>query len=337
MFETFRVLVKQFIIITSISFAYSQISPKEILTMEFRHIEAFVAVSDRGSFTLAAGQLHLTQSAVSQLVARLEDELGETLFLRHGSHVEPTQAGLRLLSLAADVLNARRTFIEHAKPGGTTPTGRLRVGTISAATAYLWASTYQAFTVAYPKIDLDVRATSRTLDTADAIVSGTLDVGFMPFPLSHVRLSGHVLGRHQALLVAAPDHPLARQRKLRVKDLSEARFILYEDRMNFRRMADHFFQEIGTVPNVVLETNDTHLIRAMVEVGMGIALLPDWSIQSELKSGRLVVLKSPGPPLQEEFGVVHLARGASTLAQLFARFCVERTNLLPEVARRNRT
>jgi DNA-binding transcriptional LysR family regulator len=305
--------------------------------MEFRHIEAFIAVADRGSFTRAAGQLHLTQSAVSQLVARLEEELGETLFLRHGNHVEPTQAGLSLLSSAVDVLNARRTFVEHARPGGTSPSGRLRVGTISAATAYLWATTYQAFTVAYPKIDLDVRATSRTLDTADAIVGGMLDVGFMPFPLNQSRLSGHVLGRHQALLVAAPDHPLARRRRLRVQDLSEARFILYEDRMNFRRMADNFFQEIGTAPNVVLETNDTHLIRAMVEVGMGIALLPDWSIQSELASGRLVVLKSPGPTLAEEFGVVHLARGASTLAQLFARFCVERTNLLPEVARLRRS
>lgn len=304
--------------------------------MEFRHIEAFVAVADRGSFTRAAGQLHLTQSAVSQLVARLEDELGETLFLRHGSRVETTQAGLRLLTAAAEVLNARRTFIEHASPGGAAPSGRLRVGTISAATAYLWATTYQAFTVVYPKIELDVRATSRTLDTADAIVGGALDVGFMPFPLSHSRLSGHVLGRHQALLVAAPDHPLVRLRRLRVQDLSEARFILYEDRMNFRRMADHYFHAIGTAPNVVLETNDTHLIRAMVEVGMGIALLPDWSIQSELASGRLVALKSPGPPLEEDFGVVHLARGAPTLARLFARFCVERTDLLPEVARLHR-
>jgi DNA-binding transcriptional LysR family regulator len=175
--------------------------------MEFRHIEAFLAVADRGSFTRAAGQLHLTQSAVSQLVARLEDELGETLFLRHGSRVETTQAGLRLLTTAAEVLNARRTFIEHASPGGAAPSGRLRVGTISAATAYLWATTYQAFTVAYPKIELDVSATSRTLDTADAIVGGALDVGFMPFPLSNSRLSGLVLGRHQALLVAAPDHP----------------------------------------------------------------------------------------------------------------------------------
>lgn len=304
--------------------------------MEFRHIEAFVAVADRGSFTRAAGQLHLTQSAVSQLVARLEDELGETLFLRHGSRVETTQAGLRLLPAAAEVLNARRAFVEHGSPGRTVPSGRLRVGTISAATAYLWTRTYQAFTVAYPEIELDVRATSRTLDTADAIVGGALDVGFMPFPLNHGRLSGHVLGRHQALLVAARDHPLAQRRRLRVQDLSEARFILYEDRMNFRRMADHYFREIGTAPDVVLETNDTHLIRAMVEVGMGIALLPDWSIQAELANGRLVALKSPGPSLEEEFGVVHLARGAPTLARLFARFCVERNDLLPQVARLGR-
>lgn len=304
--------------------------------MEFRHLEAFMAVADRGSFTRAAGQLHLTQSAVSQLISRLEDEVGETLFVRHGHRVEATEAGLRLLPAAADVLQARRAFVERARSEGGPLSGRLRVGTISAATAYLWAHTYQAFTTTYPDVELDVRATSRTLDTADAIISGALDVGFLPFPLANARLAGEVLGQHQALLVAARKHPLASRTQLAVADLNQARFILYEDRMNFRRMADQYFRDIGATPDVVLETNDTHLIRAMVEVGMGIALLPDWSIQAELGDGRLVVLDAPGPVLREEFGVVHLARGSAKLVRHFVRFCTERGDLLPEVARLRR-
>ena len=300
--------------------------------MEFRHLEAFLAVADQGSFTRAAVQMHLTQSAVSQLIARLEEELGETLFVRHGSRVRPSDAGARLLPAAADVLQSRRAFLDSANPGLVKPSGRLRVGTISAATAYLWARTYQGFTHAYPDIELDVRATSRTLDTADALIDGMLDVGFLPFPLGNPRLTGEVLGRHRALLVASRDDPLARRRRLRTDDLRLARFILYEDRMNFRRMADELFRALGTTPNVVLESNDTHLIRAMVEIGMGIALLPDWSIQAELADGRLVKLHPPGPDLAEEFGVAHLTRGAPTLTRYFVRFCRENTRLLPKVA-----
>ncbi len=301
--------------------------------MEFRHIEAFASVAEHESFTRAGDQLHLSQSAVSQLIRRLEEELGEPLFVRAGRAVKLTRTGLELLPSAREIMSLRDMLIERVAPRPQDIGGGLRVGTSSAATAFLWAETYQAFVLAYPKIELDVRATPQTQNTVEDLLSGELDVGILPFPLQSPRLIGKVLGHHEALLVAAPSHPLGRKARASVEELAEARFILYEHRMNFRSLADTYFREVGISPPIGLQSNDTNLIRSMAEVGFGVAFLPDWAVQRELAEGRLVRIAGPGPRLREEFGVVHLASGICAAAQEFVKFCMTNNHLLPEVAR----
>ena len=301
--------------------------------MEFRHIEAFIAVSERESFTRAGKQMHLTQSAVSQLIRRLEDEIGEPLFVRNGRAVRPTRAAVALLPAAMELMRLRREFAGRVTPTPAEITGGLRVGTSSSATAFLWARTFQAFAQAYPRVELDVRATQQTMNTLEDLLSGEIDVGILPFPVPHPRLTGRVLGHHEALLVTSPDHPLASKATLTVEDLADARFILYEQRMNFRALSDRYFRTLAISPSVILQSNDTNLIRAMAEVGFGVAFLPDWGMQRELQEKRLVVLPKPGPRLFEEFGAMYLARGISPVAQEFVHFCSENIDLLPPVAR----
>ena len=301
--------------------------------MEFRQIEAFVAVAEHESFTRAGDQLHLTQSAVSQLVRRLEEAIGEPLFVRNGRKIKATRAGDELLPAALEMLRLRRTFGARAAAAPEQVGGALRVGTSSAATAFLWAQTFQAFAQQYRKVELDVRSTQQTMKTLDDLLAGELDVGILPFPVPHPRLVGHVVGHQEALLVAAPSHPLAARRRITTADLAAARFILYEQRMNFRALSDLYFRRLGIAPTIVLQSNDTYLIRAMTEVGFGVAFLPDWAVQRELAEGRLLTLAKPGPRLTEAFGVMHLARGVSPAGQAFVAFCRENVALLPAIAR----
>lgn len=302
--------------------------------MEFRHLEAFVSAAERESFTRAADHMHLTQSAVSQLIRRLENDVGEPLFVRDGRRVLLTQAGVDLMATANDILKLRQALVERRPPAPEDISGVLRVGTSASATAFLWAPMYQAFARAYPRIDLDVRSTQHTVTTAALLLKGELDIGFLPFPLTNPRLDGCVLGNHDALLVAAPDHPLARKRKVGPDDLADARFILYDEGMNFRAIADYMFRTMGIAPRIVLQSNDTNLIRAMVEVGFGIAILPDWGIQRELEEKRLVRLAVPDLQLYEDFGLAFLRRGICLTAKEFLRFCQSHTHLTPAVARK---
>lgn len=303
--------------------------------MEFRHLEAFVSAAERESFTRAADHMHLTQSAISQLIRRLEDDIGEPLFVRDGRRVRLTPAGSDLFATANEILRLRQVLAKRAPLDPAGITGGLRVGTSSSAAAFLWAPMFQAFAQTYPKVDLDVRTTSHTIKMVDHLLGGELDIGFLPFPLTSGRLDGCLLGNHRALLVTSPHHPLASKAEVAPDDLAAERFILFEPGMNFRAVADYFFREVGLAPNVILQSNDTNLIRAMVEVGFGIAFLPDWAIQRELSDGTLVPLAVQDLQLYEELGLAFLQRGVCRTAQEFIRFCQDNRPLIPEVARKN--
>lgn len=302
--------------------------------MEFRHLEAFVSAAERESFTRAADHMHLTQSAVSQLIRRLEEDIGEPLFIRDGRKVRLTQAGYELLATANEILKLRQVVAKRAPPPPESITGILRIGTSSSAAAFLWAPMFQAFAQTYPNIDLDVRTTSHTVKTVENLLSGELDIGYLPFPLTNPRLEGRVLGNHEALMVGAPSHPLAAKSALTVEDLATARFILFEEGMNFRSVANYFFQRVSMIPQIVLQSNDTNLIRAMVEVGFGIAFLPDWAIQRELAEGSLVRLPVEEHLLYEELGLAFLQRGVCLTAKEYIRFCESNRHHIPAVARK---
>lgn len=300
--------------------------------MELHQIEAFVTAAMTGNFTRAAAQLRLSQSAVSQRIRLLEEEVGRALFIRTNRRVRLSRAGKDLLPAAQEMLKWRSIMLRKSKPSAAEVAGQLTVGTSSAATAYLWAKVYQAFAQQYPRIEMDIRTMQRTQDTIDQVVSGDLDVGFTPLPLGKPGLESRALGFQEAVLTVPAHHRLGKLRAVHPKDLAGEPFILYEPQISIRWLTDQFFRRKGITPKIILESNDTHLIKAMVEVGFGIALLPNWSIERERKEGRLQIVPVSGARLVQELGLLYPKDGLSPAARLFVEFCTANRNLLPSVA-----
>ncbi len=300
--------------------------------MELRQIEAFVTAAMTGNFTRAAAQLHLSQSAVSQQIRRLEEEVGEPLFIRTNRRVRLSYAGKDLLPAAQELLRWRSLFLEKSRPSPLGVAGQLTVGTSAAATAYLWARVYQAFAQEHPRIEMNIRTMQRTQDTIAHVASGDLDVGFAPLPLGKADLESRVLGIQEALLTVPARHRLGKLRTVRGKDLVGERFILYEPQISIRWLTDEFFRREGITPKIILESNDTHLIKAMVEVGFGIAFLPSWCLARETKERRLQAVPVSGGRLIQEFGSIFRRRGLSPPGRAFVEFCAAHRNLLPRIA-----
>src|SRR5213593_2729711 len=110
--------------------------------MDLRRIEIFAAAAAAGSFTVTGERLHLSQSAVSQQIRLLEEELGEALFVRSHRRVKLTYRGEQLLSAANELLTAWSRFQETANLEKGQLKGRIVVGTSAAAAAYLWGAIY---------------------------------------------------------------------------------------------------------------------------------------------------------------------------------------------------
>ncbi|WP_312419365.1 LysR family transcriptional regulator [Shinella sp.] len=300
--------------------------------MDLRQIEAFVAVASFGSFTSASRRLHLTQSAVSQKIKALEEEAGTPLFIRDRSGVRLSGTGESLLPVARGVLEAWSAFTTRLKNMDPVA-GRLSVGASGASKVYLWAELYREFGLAYPTITLDLRATETTMDSIRAVDSGALDIVLAVIPKNRGDLNHHVLGVHEALLCVPPTHSLARQRVVTSRDLAQERFLMFEPGASIRWMADDYCKRELFEPKIVLESNDVHLIRTMIEVGYGIGFLPDWSVQGPLKSKTLRNVEIVGEPLKQHFGLVYRS-SPSPAANAFIEFAIAHRHMLPETALR---
>jgi DNA-binding transcriptional LysR family regulator len=263
----------------------------------------------------------------------LEDELGEELFIRSPRCVKLTAAGKRLLPAAQDLQRTWMRFVDDAKPRQRQLEGRIAVGTSAAATAFLWAAFYRGFGLDHPAVEMDLRTMAATQASIDGVQSGELDVAFVPLPLNLPGIDECVLGLQQALLCASPAHPLVGVARVTAEQLDGERFVIYENSMSIRWLADQFFKRERLRPKIVMESNDTHLLKAMVEVGYGIGFLPDWSIEREVAEGRLAVLPIAGKPLQQKLGVISRRRGSSKAGQAFVDYCKAHTHLLPPTAR----
>lgn len=240
----------------------------------------------------------------------------------------------KLLPQAHSLLQQRQALLPVDDLAPEEYHGRIRVGTSTSGTSFIWARIYQAFGRTYPNIKLDIRTTSHTSRTAEDILNGALDIGFLPIPFSEARIQQIALGNHRTLIVASPNHPLARTKGLRPENIAREKFILYERGINFRAISDHFFARHGITPEIVSQSNDTHLIRTLTEIESGIAFLPDWAAVDLLQAQRLVALDIETGYLSEQLGAAFVAHRITRVARLFLNFARRRTDLLPEVTQR---
>lgn len=180
--------------------------------IEIRHVRAFLTVVDSGGFTAAAGQLRITQPALSRTVAELERRLGERLLDRDQRPVQPTRAGVALLPQARRLLavHAETVSALDAAPGG------LRVGFAWNAAGEQTTAIVRAFEAEHP----DVRVTLRRIDTATAGVDdGRCHLALVRTPPRSPRLDSAVIGTEARVVALAVGHPLAGRAALDLDDV----------------------------------------------------------------------------------------------------------------------
>jgi DNA-binding transcriptional LysR family regulator len=288
--------------------------------MEIRQLEAFVAVADTGSFTAAGDRVNLTQSTISQQIKALEEELGEALFLRGKRSTQLTEAGERLMPHARLILGTLDEIAAAFRASGRAPRGRIRVGASAMAAAYLLGPLYEGFIKAYPDIQVVVRATSTTDETVRQVTVGEIDVGFIAVPVTNQALAVEPVATDEIVLVVGKDHAWAHRRSVRAAELDGAPFVAFERGLSHRQTMDDLLGKVGVTPRVIAETNDPITVKNFVEAGLGIALVPRWSVAAEAETGRLHLLTLEGHSLVRDVNMIYLKRHTSAV-RAFVEFC----------------
>jgi DNA-binding transcriptional LysR family regulator len=269
--------------------------------MELKNLKSFVAVAEQLSFIRAARLLHLSQSALTEQIQKLEEELGVPLLLRDRRSVKLTAAGIVFLAEARATLARAEQAVERVQKAACGEVGRLRIGFVSSAALEIVPGIVVAFRSQFPAVSLDL-TNLRTSSQVKALLSESIDVGFVRLPLSHDQLTIRVIHREPLVVVLPHGHPLANEAQIRLVQLQNEQFVAYA-----RRWAPGFYDAViqmctreGFSPEIVQETGEMYTAIALVGAGVGIAILPRSVV---LAQSRNVLMK----PLPSSLGLSEIA------------------------------
>ena len=187
--------------------------------MDTKVMKTFCDLADTGSFSQTAKANSISQSAVSQQLARLEAAFSTQLLSRSGGLVVPTEAGKAFYRGAKEMLHRYGQMVAEIKSAVDTAAGALRVGTIYSVGLYLLHPYIRRFLQAYPEVNLRVEYTSWDRITA-AVLSGEMDLGVVAYPDKHRSIEIIPFMDEKLVVVCSPDHPLASRKPIGPADLA---------------------------------------------------------------------------------------------------------------------
>jgi DNA-binding transcriptional LysR family regulator len=272
--------------------------------MDLRQLEILQAIAETGSFTACGRKLHVSQSAISRQIALLEEELGEPLFLRVGRQVRMTPAAESLVQLGQRVFQDVGDTVATITDRTRDLRGTLRLSGGMTVCLYIFPTLVKQLRRDHPK--LDVRLTVATAGrSVQEIRAGHVEAGLLTLPVDESDLVTLPVLREELLLVTMPGHPLAKRKKITAQDLAVEPFVLFEAGSGTRRVIDRFFLSENIEPNVVMETENVEIIKAMVKTGLGIGIVPYIAVAREVRTRQFFVARVEGHELVRETGWVY--------------------------------
>jgi len=295
-----------------------------ISPIDAHQLLAFVTVARERGFSRAARRLGRTQSAISQAVARLEADLGARLLLRSGRATELSAAGRELLPGAQRVLDEMERARQGLRALGKLESGLLTVGTSDTLACYALPPVVAAFRARYPGVDL--RLDNRPSPaTAERVADRAVDLGVVSLPLPpDLRVGGRPLAERllieplapqEEVAICPPTHPLARRRgRIPLSALLPYPLLLLDRTTGARSLLDAELNRLGAAPEVAMEMSSVEVLKKLVELGLGVSVVPALAVAREVAAGALVAVRLSGSAAARQVGLVAPADGPPSAA-----------------------
>ncbi len=253
--------------------------------MELAQLDAFIAAADCGSFSRAAELLNVAQPSLSNRIQSLEREVGQAMFERMGRGVKLTDAGRAFLPYAQRILrtlNDGMMVLEGTREGTG---GRLSIGTAPAVGTYVLPRVLKVFCDNRQGVDVLVR-TGHSDEVLQMVLDDDVQVGFGR-PINHPDVRTIFLYSDELVLVVSSQHRYAKKGAVAVDDLADESLILFDRDSGYYGMIMGLFRDLGVVPHQQMQLDSIEATKKMVEANLGIALLPEVSVDREIKLGTL--------------------------------------------------
>ena len=287
--------------------------------METQKLLVFLAVAKEKSFSKAAEILFRTQPAVSQAIRALEDELGETLFLRAGKTNILTPAGRILKECAEeafDALERGRSRIESLKE---LKEGELAISASDTTSYYVLPNVLSLFRRQYPGVE--VRILNRPSPVSvEQVAARESDIGIVTLPVNHPDIEAEPISGREDVAICAPNHPLSKKTNVRFEDLLAYPLILLDTGSNTRSFIDQRLREAGVRPDISMEIGSIEVIKKLVQLDFGVSIVPRIAVRDEARQGILHHMSVFRRSEWRELGVIYPKKGLySPAAKVFVK------------------
>jgi DNA-binding transcriptional LysR family regulator len=284
--------------------------------MDLFQLEAFLAVVREGSFSAAAKVVLRTQPAVSQIVKKLEDEIGQPLFDRSSRRGKLTDAGEVLAEHAERLLNLRGQALAALGDLSQLRAGRLNIAANELTCLYLLPLLDQ-YRRQHPAVRLTVRRTLGSRIPLEVRDFGA-DFGIVTYQPDGGTLRSIVIYRDELAFVVPPSHPLAGRKRVTLKQLGSEAFVAHHVASPYRQKVVETFRLKKVTLQMPVEMPTIDAIKQFVTLGHGVALMPAVAVTREIEKGELVRIPVPELAFERQIRLVY--RRGATLSSSAAAF-----------------
>jgi DNA-binding transcriptional LysR family regulator len=298
--------------------------------MDLANLNAFIAIAETGSFSLAGERLFLTQPAISKRIAGLEQQLNVRLFDRLGRAVSLTEAGRALLPRAYQILGVLDDTRRALTNLSGEISGRLTLATSHHIGLHRLPQLLRAFTRAYPQVALDIQFLDSEV-AYEEVLHGRAELAVITLA-PQTREPVHAVTVWDDLLdfVAAPEHPLAANGPVTLNDVAQHPAVFPGGNTFTHHIVRRLFEAQGLTPNIGMSTNYLETIKMMVSIGLAWSVLPRTMLDEHVAR-----LPLAGIRLHRQLGyIVHSERTLSNAARAFMSLLDAQADLAPKADKR---
>jgi LysR family transcriptional regulator, transcriptional activator of the cysJI operon len=264
-----------------------------------------VDLAETRSFSKTAGKHFVSQSAVSQRVRSLENELGHRLVERGkgrpGAHF--TEAGERTLTYAREILARADAMRRELADLGDEIGGALNVATVYSIGLHALTPAVTTFLRQYPQVNLHLEYL-RTDRVYEALLSGTIDCGIVACPRERPGITVRPLASENMVVALPPEHPLAAREYIPVAALQGLPFVAFAPEIPTRELIDGYLSAHDVKVRITQAFDNIETIKRVVEIGLGVSILPEPTVEREARDGTLAVRPLEGEPLTRPTGLL---------------------------------
>jgi LysR family transcriptional regulator, transcriptional activator of the cysJI operon len=272
--------------------------------MQIESLKVFCDLAETESFTKAAQINHVTQSAVSQQISSLERQFKSLLIERSKKKFRLTREGQVLYDYSKQIIQTYDGLFSQLQEIKDIISGTIRVATIYSIGLHDLPPYLKKFLKAYPTVNVHVEY-RRSNQVYDDVLGNVVDLGLVAYPARDTKLEIVPLRRDMMVLICHPQHPLAKAKGIKLKEISGQKFIGFEPDIPTRRAIDKILKENSVAVQHVMEFDNIETVKRAVEIDAGIAIVPHGTITQEVTKQTLAEIRIEDEEFYRPLAAIH--------------------------------